>query len=98
VVAGRTFQYGPDGVVGLAGGKRVIAVHTRGGLYSATSPGAQLEHAESHLRAVLGFIGVGEIEVIVAEGLAVGDHAREAALAQAREGIADLVGATRQDA
>src|SRR5260221_618923 len=30
-VAGRTFRYGPNGVEGLAGGKRVIIASSRGG-------------------------------------------------------------------
>jgi FMN-dependent NADH-azoreductase len=30
-VAGQTFRYGPEGVKGLAGGKKVVIVSTRGG-------------------------------------------------------------------
>lgn len=98
VIAGKTFQYSPDGVVGLAGDKCVIVAHTRGGFYGAESPAASFEHAESYLRAILGFIGVADIEVIVAEGLALGDEPREAALSQARDRIAKIVGPTPQNA
>src|SRR5476651_2804905 len=55
-VAGKTFRYGPSGPEGLAGGKHVIVVISRGGLYGAGMPGAAVEHAESYLRAVFGFI------------------------------------------
>lgn len=79
LIAGRTFRYGPDGVQGLAGGKRVIIAQARGNLYSEGSPAAPAEHAESHLRAVLGFIGITP-EVIVAEGIGFGPEHREKAL------------------
>ncbi len=38
LVPGKTFQYGPDGVKGLAGDKRVIVAISRGGVYEAGSP------------------------------------------------------------
>lgn len=79
LIAGKTFRYGPDGVQGLAGGKRVIIAQARGNLYSEGSPAAPAEHAESHLRAVLGFIGITP-EVIVAEGIGFGPEHREKAL------------------
>ena len=83
VVAGRTFRYGANGVEGLAGGKRVIVALTRGGLYGAGAPAESMEHAETYLRGVFGFIGITDLEVIVAEGLAMGDESRTAAMAAA---------------
>src|SRR5215475_13344411 len=71
-VAGKTFRYTAEGPQGLAGGKRVIVALARGGFYGAGSPGETLEHAESHLRAVFGLMGVRDVEFIVAEGIAVG--------------------------
>lgn len=82
-IAGQTFQYGPEGVVGLAAGKRVVVALSRGGYYGAGSPAAAVEHAETYLRAVLGFIGITDPQVIAAEGLAMGAEQREAALAAA---------------
>lgn len=82
-IAGKTFSYGPEGVMGLAGGKRVTVALSRGGLYGEGSPAASIEHAETYLKAVLGFIGLGDAEFIVAEGLALGSEQREAALAGA---------------
>jgi FMN-dependent NADH-azoreductase len=83
LVPGKTFQYSATGVAGLAGGKRVIVVAARGGLYGPGTPLASAEHAESYLRAVFGFIGVTQLEFVVAEGLQMGPEPREVAIGQA---------------
>lgn len=80
LVAGKTFRYGANGAEGLAGNKRVIVAISRGGLYGAGAPGASLEHAESYLRGVLGFIGINNPEFIVAEGLMTGPEQRQKAM------------------
>jgi FMN-dependent NADH-azoreductase len=85
LVAGKTFRYTDKGAQGLAGGKRVIAVVSRGGVYGADTPAAAAEHVESYLRAVFGFIGVTDVEFIIAEGLQMGPEASQAALAQAMQ-------------
>ncbi len=89
-VAGKTFRYTEKGAEGLAGGKRVILVIARGGIYGPGSPAASFEHAETYLRGVFAFFGIPEIEVVVAEGLAVGPDARQASIAQAEARIAGL--------
>ena len=87
MVAGRTFHYTATGPVGLAGGKRVILALSRGGFYGPGAPAALFEHQESYLRAAFGFMGLPDVEVILAEGIATGAEQREkaldAALAQA---------------
>lgn len=90
LVAGRTFSYGPEGAKGLAGGKHVIVAHSRGGVYSADSPAAGFEHAESYLRAVLSFIGITDPQFITAEGVNLGQEARAAAIEAATAAIAVL--------
>jgi len=85
LVAGQTFRYGPNGAEGLAGGKRVIVALARGAVYGEGSPFAALEHAETLLRTVLGFIGIAAPEFIIAEGLAMGPEARQASLDAALE-------------
>jgi FMN-dependent NADH-azoreductase len=94
-VAGKTFRYGPSGPEGLAGGKHVIVATSRGGLYGAGMPGAVLEHAESYLRAVFGFIGVTNLEIVVAEGLAMGPEQREKAMQGALKVVTELSTVTR---
>ncbi|QIX97130.1 FMN-dependent NADH-azoreductase [Cedecea sp. FDAARGOS_727] len=90
-VAGRTFQYGANGPEGLLPkGKKVFIASSRGGQYTGDSPVAFLEHQETYLKAVLGFIGLTDVTVIRAEGVSRGDEVKNAALAEAKEQIAAL--------
>lgn len=89
LVAGKTFRYGEGGVVGLVGGKRVFVALARGGRY-ADGPAAAMEHAETHLRAMLGFIGITHPEFVIAEGVAMGPDQREAAITAALSQVAAL--------
>ncbi|MFZ4833192.1 FMN-dependent NADH-azoreductase [Rouxiella sp. Mn2063] len=90
-VAGRTFQYGANGPEGLLPkGKKVFIASSRGGFYTGDSPAAFLEHHETYLKAVLGFIGLTDVTVIRAEGLSRGDEAKNAAITGAQEQIAAL--------
>jgi FMN-dependent NADH-azoreductase len=84
VVAGRTFRYGPSGVQGLARGKQVILAISRGGVYA---PGAPGEFGESYLKFVFGFIGIDDLEVVRAEGLAISPEQRAASVSAARASI-----------
>jgi FMN-dependent NADH-azoreductase len=90
VVAGKTFRYGAEGPVGLAGNKRVIITISRGGLYGPGAPAAVLEHLETYLRGVFGFIGVANPELIVAEGLMIGTEQRERSMQRALQSAAAL--------
>jgi FMN-dependent NADH-azoreductase len=89
-VAGKTFRYGPAGPEGLAGGKRVVVAISRGGFYGPGMPAAALEHVESYLRAVFGFIGVTDLEIIVAEGLQIGPEQRDKAMQGALQAVTAL--------
>ena len=80
--AGRTFRYTADGPEGLAKGKTVIVVSTRGGLYAGL-PGEAMDHQESYLKSLFGFLGVTDVRFVRAEGLAMGDEAKARALAAA---------------
>jgi FMN-dependent NADH-azoreductase len=82
-IAGKTFRYTEAGPQGLAGGKRVIVALARGGLYGEGSDGRSMEHAETYLKGVFGFMGVTDVEFIIAEGIALGPDQRAAALAGA---------------
>jgi len=85
-VAGKTFRYSSEGVEGLAGGKKVIVVSSRGGIYSAGSM-ATLDFQESYLKAVFGFLGVTDVEIVRAEGVNMGPEKRQAALDAAAKQI-----------
>jgi FMN-dependent NADH-azoreductase len=90
LVAGRTFRYTDKGPEGLAGTKRVVLAVARGGVYSGNAPAAPFEHAETYMRTILGFIGITDPEVIVAEGIALGPDQRAEATRKALDAIAAL--------
>ena len=90
VVAGKTFRYGASGPEGLAGNKRVIIAISRGGFYGLGAPAAALEHLETYLRGILGFIGVTSPEFIVAEGLLLGPDQREKSMHSALQAAGAL--------
>ena len=90
MVAGKTFKYGANGPEGLAGNKRMIVAISRGGFYGAGTPAAALEHLETYLRGVFGFMGVTRLEFISADGIQVGPEHREKALASALEAATNL--------
>src|SRR5579872_1827472 len=90
VIAGKTFKYGEQGPQGLAGDKRVIVAISRGGFYGPGTPIAALEHLESYLRGVFGFIGVTKLEFISADGIQLGPEYREKALTSALQAVTNL--------
>ncbi len=88
---GRTFTYTEKGPTGLATGKTVIVASTRGGAYSTSEGGQAMEHQESYLKVVFGFFGITDVRIVRAEGLAMGDAPKAAAISAAR---AELEAAT----
>ena len=92
LVAGETFRYTETGAVeGLAGAKQVIVAVARGGLYGEDSGQRAIEHAERYLQAVFAFIGITDIEFVIAEGLKISDEARTASLASAHDRVRTLL-------
>ena len=88
--AGRTFTYTDKGPKGLATGKTVVVVSSRGGAYGDDSA---YEHQESYLKVVFGFFGITDVRIVRAEGLAMGDAAKATALAAAGAQIGGIFGA-----
>lgn len=88
--AGLTFRYTASGPEGLATGKRAIIVSARGGIYSQ-GPLQSLDHQESHLTAVLNFIGITDIEIVRVEGAALGPDSVKQGLAVAEQKLAGLL-------
>jgi len=95
--AGRTFRYTAAGPEGLAGGKTVIVVSTRGGQYAGL-PLEAMDHQESYLRTLFGFLGVTDVRIVRAEGLSMGDAVREKALAAASLAVRAQAGRVANDA
>ena len=90
VVPGVTFKYGPKGPEGQCGGKKVIVLSTRGGQYGPGSPFESYDFQEKYLRATFGFLGIQDVTVITAEGVARGPEIAGEAIASAKAAIARL--------
>src|SRR5204862_2735422 len=84
--AGITFKYTEKGPVGLLTGKKAYVFATRGGIYAGTPRDTQTDY----VRLFLGFLGISEVEFVYAEGLAMGEPARKAALSQAQRTLPNL--------
>ena len=84
--AGVTFRYTATGPEGLLRGKRAYVIATRGGRYAGTPSDLQ----SAFVRQFLGFIGITDVEFIYAEGLAMGEESRAAAIVEAGKRIEQL--------
>lgn len=89
VKAGRTFRYTAGGPMGLAGGKRVVIVSSRGGIYT-TPERRGWDFQENYLRLIFGFVGITDVSVVRAEGLALGVEARDRAVSAAHASLETL--------
>lgn len=90
-IAGETFKYTASGPHGLLTGKAYLALSS-GGIYSQ-GPFASNEHLATYLTSILGFLGISDIEVVQAEGVAYGPEQDAAAMLAARAQIGTLVAA-----
>lgn len=86
-VAGKTFKYTENGVVGLAGGKTVVIASSAGGVHAGLPSG---QAHEDYLVRMLNFVGIDDIEIVRAEGLAYGDEPRAQAMKGAAQRISEL--------
>jgi len=69
VRAGRTFSYGEAGPVGLLKGKKITFLVASGGVYSKGTPMASYDFVEPYLRALFGFLGITDLDFVVAGGV-----------------------------
>ena len=81
--ARETFRYTEAGPEGLLSGKRAILVVASGGV----PVGSAADFATPYLRHLLGFVGITDVEIVAADGLATG---AEAAIAAAESSIEHL--------
>ena len=86
--AGTTFRYTPDGPEGLLSGKTAYVFLTSGGQYAGTD----MDFQRPYIQHFLGFLGIGDVHFVRAEGLAMGEETREAALHEAEQAIRNLAG------
>jgi len=85
VRAKKTFSYSEKGAEGLVKEKKVYLVVTSGGILSADGA-SSFDFVVPYLRTILGFIGMTDITVVRAEGLAMPDK-QVVALEKAMESI-----------
>jgi FMN-dependent NADH-azoreductase len=76
--AGETFKYTEKGAVGLLKGKKAYVFAARGGLYGENDSQSQF------VRQFLGFIGITDVELVYAEGLAMGEESRNKGIMSAQ--------------
>jgi len=91
--AGRTFRYTAEGPVGLVQGVDAYLVFARGGMYRGTPMDTQTDY----LGAVLGLVGIENVTMVFAEGLAMGDEQRHIGIEEARNTIASIAADSRNE-
>ncbi len=91
-ISGQTFSYSEAGPKGLLEGKTVHLALSSDGVYSS-GPAAGMNFLETYLRAVLGFIGLTDVNTVWAEGNARGPEVEAKAMQAARDRIRDLIAA-----
>ena len=84
--AGVTFKYTEKGAVGLLTGKKAYVVATRGGVYAGTPNDFQAPF----VLQFLGFVGITDVEVVYAEGLALGEESANKSIAAAQARVRRL--------
>jgi len=94
VRTGRTFAYAQGGgFEGLAKGKRVVIVVASGSDFRPHTPGGAYNFLEPYLRAVLGFIGITDVQFVYAHSLSVPEPVRAHVLAEAQTALRQLAAA-----
>ncbi len=88
-LAGITFRYTADGKEGLVPGKKAYLITSRGGRYGEDGP-ASGNYADPHLKCSLSFLGIDDVDVVVADAQAF-PHLRDDAFAIAQTRITDLI-------
>jgi FMN-dependent NADH-azoreductase len=83
--AGKTFSFGPSGLVGLASGRKVYLIVASGSVFSE-GPYALYDQLAPYLKTFFGFIGINDVHLIRAEGLNDSAH-RELAIEKANAQI-----------
>ena len=91
VRVGRTFSVGANGYQGLLKDKKALFVTSSGGSFPAGSPYAAYNFQEPYLRAVAAFLGITDVQFVVADGLARGDDAAKNSITKAESALNELV-------
>ncbi len=82
--AGITFRYTENGPQGLLENTPVTVLAARGGLYAGTDN----DTVTPYIKLFFGFIGMTDVNFVYAEGLNMGDDAKEKAMGEAQAALA----------
>ena len=80
-----TFQYTANGPEGLLQGKKAIVLASFGGMYDENN------NVTNYLKAILGFVGITDVQFAYAKGIGLGAEAIEKAQRSARNKIDEIV-------
>ncbi len=68
VRVGKTFSFGPEGLKGLAAGKKVTIIIASGSEYTKGSPMESYDLEGPYFRVIFGFIGITDVTIVHAGG------------------------------
>ena len=80
-----TFQYTANGPEGLLQGKKAIVLASFGGMYDENN------NVTNYLKAILGFVGITDVQFAYVKGIGLGAEAIEKAQRSARNKIDEIV-------
>jgi len=78
------FRYTKSGVEGLAKEKKMVVLASFGGTYTTQATEVQNFH-EPYLRTIFGFVGITDIDFVIAQGVDMGKEQETKSVAEARE-------------
>jgi len=92
VRAGKTFATGPNGYEGLVKNKKALFITSSGGSFPQGSPMGAYNFQEPYLRAIFGFIGVTDVQFVVADSMNQGEDAAKVSREKADNTLKELAG------
>jgi FMN-dependent NADH-azoreductase len=94
MVAGKTFNYSPNGPIALLKdlGKKAIILEASGSHLTGT-PNEAYTHASNHLKGILNFVGIMDVQLVAAEGVSQFPDKKNAIISAALEKVSNLAAA-----
>ena len=89
---GRTFGVGPAGYEGLVKNKKGLFITSSGGSYTPGSASAAMNFQEPYLRAIFGFMGLTDLQFVMADNLNRGDDAAAQSKERTENALKELAG------
>jgi FMN-dependent NADH-azoreductase len=89
---GKTFAVGPNGFEGLVKDKKALFITCSGGAYPPGTPAGAMNFQEPYLRAIFSFIGVTEVQFVMADNLNKGDEPARLSRERAENRLKELAG------